>query len=130
VADYHTHPGARRGHPPAGHDIGLVRGVLAERVIVSTPLDPFMPLRALASYSGLSVTKLREYLNDPTYPLPYHRVGGKLLVRRSDFDAWVAKYRRVGSEDVAVVVDEVLRDVERVSWRCTGPQRGSQKVSQ
>lgn len=61
--------------------VGQVRGVLAERVIVSTPLDPFFPLKALASYSGMSQRKLRQHLEDPLHPLPCYRVGGKLLVR-------------------------------------------------
>ena len=86
-----------------------VRGVLAERVIVSTHLDPFLSLKALANYSGLSVRTLREYLTDSVNPLPHYRVGGKILVRRSEFDGWIATYRQRGHRDVAQVVDEVLR---------------------
>jgi len=93
----------------AGIPAAQVRGVLAERVIVSTQLDPFLPLRALATYSGLSVRTLRDYLTDPVNPLPYYRVGGKILVRRSEFDGWIAAYRQRGHRDVAQVVDEVLR---------------------
>jgi len=86
-----------------------VRGVLAERVIVSTHLDPFLPLKALATYSGLSVRTLREYLTDPVNPLPHYLVGAKILVRRSEFDGWIATYRQRGHRDVAQVVNEVLR---------------------
>ena len=89
-----------------------MRGVLAERVVVSTPLDPFLSLRALAGYSGLSVRKLREHLADPGHPLPCYRVGGKIVVRRSEFDAWIGAYREAGRADVAAIVDEVLRDVQ------------------
>jgi excisionase family DNA binding protein len=90
-----------------------VRGVLAERVIVSTPLDPFLSLKALASYSGLSVRKLRDLLVDPTRLLPHYRVGGKILVRRSEFDGWMQQYRPAGNTpegntNVARVVDNVL----------------------
>ena len=38
--------------------IAQVRGILAERVVVSTSLDPFLSLKALAAYSDLSVRKL------------------------------------------------------------------------
>ena len=86
-----------------------VRGVLAERVIVSTPLDPFLPLTALAAYSGLSVRKLRAYLEDPAHPLPCYRVGGKILVRRSEFDTWLVRFRQVGRADVDQIVADVLR---------------------
>ncbi len=56
----------------------------------------------------LSVSTLRKRLKDPIHPLPCHRQGGKILVRRSDFDSWMAAYRRVGDQDVAAVVDDVL----------------------
>ncbi len=99
-------PVIRRGRP-----VAQVRGVLAERVVVSTQLDPFLDLRALAPYSGLSVRKLRDYLDDPAHPLPHYRVGGKILVRRSEFDAWLARYRRQGQAEVDRLVTEVLRDL-------------------
>ncbi len=88
-----------------------VRGVLAEQVIVSSALDPFLSLRALAGYSCLSVRKLREHLEDSTHPLPHYRLGGKILVRRSEFDAWMAAYRQVAQADVERIVDSVMRDL-------------------
>ena len=91
--------------------IGQVRGVLAERVVLSSTLDPFLSLKALAAYSGLGVRTLRAYLSDITHPLPCYRVGGKLLVRRSDYDAWAARYRHVGRPDVDGLVADVLRDL-------------------
>jgi hypothetical protein len=33
-------------------------------------------------------------LRDRARPLPFYRIGGKILVRRSDFDAWAAQFRR------------------------------------
>ena len=91
--------------------VAQVRGVLAERVVISTPLDPFLPLRALAVYSGLSVRKLRDLLEDPSHPLPAYQVGGKLLVRRSEFDGWMVTYRRRARADVNRIVSDVLRDL-------------------
>lgn len=86
-------------------------GVVPERVVVSVALDPYLPLTALAGYAGLSVRKLREFLVDPMHPLPCYRVGGKLLVRRSEFDAWIAAYRQRGREDLNRIVAETLRDL-------------------
>lgn len=94
-----------------GTPVGQVRGILAERVALSTPLDPFLSLRALASYSGLSVRKLRDHLADLAHPLPHYRVGSKILVRRSEFDTWMARYRRVGQPNVERIVSEVLAGV-------------------
>jgi len=79
-----------------------------EQIIVSVPLDPHLSLKALATYSSLSVRKLREYLDHLNYPLPHYRVGGKILVRRSEFDAWIAAYRRVGDTEVDQIVDDIL----------------------
>ena len=89
--------------------VAQVRGVLAERVVISTLLDPYLPLRALAGYAGLSVRRLRALLDDPGHPLPCYRIGGKILVRRSEYDVWVARYRREGRDDVDRVVAEVLQ---------------------
>jgi lambda repressor-like predicted transcriptional regulator len=91
--------------------VGQVRGILAERVEISTALDPFLSLRALASYSGLSVRTLRSLLMTPVHPLPHYRIGGKILIRRGEFDAWAMRYRRAGRPDVAGLVDDVLRDL-------------------
>ena len=88
--------------------------MLADQVVVSTLLDPYLSLKALVGYSGLSERKLREHLIDPVHPLPCYRPGGprgKVLVRRSEFDAWMAKYRQVGQADVSKLVDKVLRDL-------------------
>ena len=100
---------ARYRTSPRGQPVAQVRGVLAERVVVSTELDPFLSLRALTAYSGLGARKLREYLADPLHPLPCYRVGGKILVRRSEFDAWMARYRQLGSPDVDRIVSEALQ---------------------
>jgi hypothetical protein len=97
--------------------VGHVRGILAERVIVSTETDPFLPLKALAVYSGLSTRTLRTYLADPAHPLPCYRTSakGKILVRRSEFDTWFAAYRQVGRIDVDALVNEVFRGLAQTA---------------
>jgi hypothetical protein len=58
------------------------------------------------------VRKLRDCLNDPKHPLPHYHVGGKILVRRSAFDAWMDMYRRVGDTDMDRIVAEVLTELD------------------
>ena len=49
--------------------------------------------------------------DDPRHPLPHYRVGGKILVRRSEFDAWIAAYRQVGDTDVDRIVAAVMAEL-------------------
>ena len=48
--------------------------------------DRYLSLRSLATYAGLSIRTLRGYLGRRHAPLPHYRIGGKILVRRSEFD--------------------------------------------
>lgn len=97
---------------PLGKD--RPRLVVIEGLEVTTHLDPYLSLRALAKYSSCSVSWLRYRLHDPHHPLPCYRLpGGKVLVRRSEFDAWLARYRRLGSPQIDQLVDSVLQDLHQ-----------------
>ncbi|MGC3973910.1 MAG: hypothetical protein QM771_05940 [Nitrospira sp.] len=81
-----------------------------------TAQDQLMPgyldLKSLAVYSSCSVRWLRDRLTDSAVPLPFYRVGGKILVSKADFDAWMASFR-IMHEPIGVktLVDEVLADI-------------------
>jgi hypothetical protein len=92
-----------------------VRSVLAARAGPGTPRGPFLPLKELKAYSGLSVRTLRQCLRDPFHPLPHFRSpgGGKILVSVPDFDEWFAQYRELGSADVKRVVSDVVARLYR-----------------
>ena len=66
--------------------------------------DQYFDLRQLSEYSCLSVRTLRSYLRQ----LPCFRVGGKWLVRRSEFDAFIEQ-KRV-SNNLGKVADEILSE--------------------
>jgi len=86
------------------------RLVVVEGLTLTSPADPYLSLGALAEYSGCSTRWLRDRLTDPYHPLACFRLpGGKILVRRSEFDAWLARYRRVGNPDVTRIVAETLQ---------------------
>lgn len=74
--------------------------------------DRYMSIATLSRYSGLSVRTLRGALRDPLRPLPHYRItaGGKVLVRRSEFDAWMS-HCRVDSTDLDAIVRDVLDDI-------------------
>ncbi len=79
------------------------------RTVPAMPADPYLPLVVLSRYSGLSVRRLRDYLHDAVQPLPHYRVGGKILVRQSDYDAWVGRLRVAESPAIDQLVSETLR---------------------
>jgi hypothetical protein len=72
------------------------------------PNDGYLPLRRLAVYSGLSVRTLRNYLTHSSRPLPHYRIGGKILVRQSDYDGWALAFRTVASDQISALVADAL----------------------
>jgi hypothetical protein len=68
----------------------------------------YLSLRGLSDYSSLSVRTLRGYISHPAWPLPHYRVGGKILVKPSEFDTWVSKFRVEQSPQVDALVADVL----------------------
>lgn len=69
----------------------------------------YFDLKALATYSSCSVRWLRGRLVDPVHPLPYHRIGGKILVKREDFERWISRYKSIPQvNDLDSIVDDVL----------------------
>src|SRR5262249_15603125 len=84
------------------------RLLVVEGIVLSSPADPYLALRALVSYSGCSIRWLRDRLADPHHPLPCYRVAGKILVRRSEWDAWITRYRAIGHQDANRVIAETL----------------------
>lgn len=82
-----------------------------DNMAVRGGLDPYMSLQHLSTYSGLSIRTLRKALTDPAHPLPHYRPGGgKVLVRLSDFDAWMTRFRCEGP-DLDGLVSEIARGV-------------------
>jgi hypothetical protein len=78
--------------------------------VKAATLEPaYLSLRDLATYSGLSVRSLRVHLKHPTAPLPHHRIGGKVLVRRTDYDAWASRFRVDRAPDMQRVVNDLMR---------------------
>jgi hypothetical protein len=107
--------GSLLAQPPA-----RITNAVIERAEARILLDPYLSLVGLAGYSGLSVRKLRAHLADVRHPLPCYRVGGKILVRRSEFDGWIATYRQRGQVDVDRLVNEVVRELSEPASGAAG----------
>ena len=72
--------------------------------------DRYFDIKELSKYSSLSVSTLRNYLSDDANPIPSYCIKRKILVKKSEFDAWIEKHR-VYSE-IGDIVNEILGDFE------------------
>lgn len=59
--------------------------------------DGYVSLKELASYSGMSERTLRTYLTYAAHPLPHYHIGRRVLVKRSEFDAWMQSFPGKGT---------------------------------
>ena len=71
----------------------------------------WMDLRALQRYACVSERTLRQWIHRPVDPLPAVRVGTKILVRRSAFDAWL-EVHRMKRIDVDIILEEMITDLK------------------
>jgi len=73
----------------------------------------WLGLRQVTEYASISERTLRSWIHSPAYPLPAVRVGGKILVKRSDLDAWLASHRvkPLATLDLDAIVRDALRGV-------------------
>lgn len=72
----------------------------------------FLDLKALAAYSSCSVRWLRDRLVDQSHPLPHYRIGGKLLVKRDEFETWMDVHRvEHPSDQLSKIVECVVAQI-------------------
>jgi len=71
----------------------------------------YLPLKALATYAGLSERTLRSYLTHAVHPLPSYKIGGRVLVRKAEYDAWAAQFRVVPQVTVDAIVGDMIRSL-------------------
>jgi hypothetical protein len=75
----------------------------------------WLDLRALIEYACVSERTARGWIHRTIDPLPAYQVDRKLLIKRSEFDAWITQHgvRRDVTMDLDQVVDDVLRAVQK-----------------
>jgi hypothetical protein len=84
--------------------------ITALSTLVEKADDCFFDLKRLSGYSSLAIPTLRDHLRAPG-GLPYFKVKGKILVKKSEFDSWLeAKFRVQNS--LNDIVDDVLKSLK------------------
>ncbi len=73
----------------------------------------WLSLRGLGEHAQVSERTLRGWIHSPVDPLPAVRIGGKILVRRREFDTWLERHKITPLESLQVdgIVREVLQGV-------------------
>jgi hypothetical protein len=84
---------------------------IPKKQTVADLADGYMSLRTLAVYAGLSVRRLRDLLVHPSTPLPHYRIGGKILVRRSEYDMWTMQFRTVSASAESNILESIFREL-------------------
>jgi hypothetical protein len=69
----------------------------------------YLDLKGLSAYASLPVPTLRDYMK--SCGLPCFKVRGKLLVKRSEFDAWIEGFR-VSQNRLGKIVSEVMKSLK------------------
>ena len=77
---------------------------------LETEKREWLDLKALQQYACVSERTLREWIHRPIAPLPASRIRSKILVKRSQFDAWMESHT-VKLVDVDRIVNEMLESV-------------------
>ena len=67
--------------------------------------DGYFDLRGLSAYSSLGVGTLRGHLRRG---LPFFKLRGKILIKKSEFDAWLESYRVNRAKEINDIVDNVM----------------------
>ena len=73
--------------------------------------DIIYDLRGLSAYCpALKVPTLRDYIKSGE--LPCYKLKGKILIRKSEFDCFLEKYRLNKKQDLNNIVDDILSDMK------------------
>ncbi len=81
--------------------------------------DEYFDLKSLASYSKLGISTLRHHIRAnglPCFQIPGEKQKkGKILVKRSEFDNWLEKYRLIDYLDLNAIADSAIATIEAKS---------------
>ena len=77
--------------------------------------DQYFDLTGLAAYASMGKSTLRYHIRAnglPSFSIPGKKKRtGKVLVKRSEFDSWLERYRENGFADPEAVADDVIKSL-------------------
>ncbi len=95
--------------PTCGRHADVHGTVSVPEILEYLETDRYMPLTEAAKYLGLSRRTLQSRLKE----IRHYRPGGKILVKRSDLDRWMERYRQepISKDEIDAIVDSVMRSL-------------------
>jgi len=70
--------------------------------------DQYFDLKGASAYSSLGESTLRDHIKKG---LPCFKIGGKLLIRMSEFNQWIEGYRLHNKQDLDAIVNDVMDEL-------------------
>ena len=70
----------------------------------------YLDLKKLSAYASMGVSTLRERLREGK--LPFYKLRGKILVRKTDFDEYMQSYRVDKREDLEDIVNDAIEGLK------------------
>ena len=84
----------------------IIPDEIAEKTI--SLKDSYFDLRGLSAYSTLGVSTLRGHIKKG---MPCFKIGGKILIKLSEFDRWLEGYRVNQDQDINSLVDDIMDQI-------------------
>jgi hypothetical protein len=79
-----------------------------EHKVNPSSADRYLDLQKLSDYASVAIPTLREHLKKG---LPHFKLGGKILVRQSEFDDWVGGFRVDVGQDLNELADDIIESL-------------------
>ena len=83
---------------------------------MDTLSDEYLDFKGLSTYSKMGVSTLRYHIREndlPCFKIPGKKEKtGKILIKRSEFDGWMERFRANDFLDPNALADEVIRSLD------------------
>lgn len=77
--------------------------------------EQYFDLRGLSAYSSMGISTLRYHIREnelPAFKIPGKKDRtGKILVKRSEFDSWIERFRGNDFVDIEAIANELVKGV-------------------
>jgi hypothetical protein len=79
--------------------------------------DEYFDVKGLAAYSKLGPSTIRYHIREnslPCFKIPGKKGNaGRVLIKRSEFDGWLERYRDNDFQCVEVIADEIIDSLKK-----------------